>query len=188
MATEKLVTRCVEVTCAAICSPALSFLKRGMCVGSNCREYLCMCSALCRQWRKKMRRLFFKCNRVAPILKYVNQYCHPPCDWGLIDYKFRKKFFPKIKVVLYQKVGFIGIFGIEIRMLDFANRLLKIQKSVILLRPSPSSSATITVFVHPSISSILSSNRSSSRTSRRLFHTSTVSMVAHKIDGTAIAK
>lgn len=73
-------------------------------------------------------------------------------------------------------------------MRNFGNRLLEIRKSGSLLRPSLSSAATIIVSTPPSISSILSSSASSSCTSRRLFHTATVSMVAHKIDGTAIAK
>ena len=75
-------------------------------------------------------------------------------------------------------------------MLNFGNRLLKRQKSVSLLRSasSPTASATITVSTRTSIPSTLSSSVSSPYPSRRLFHTSTVGMVAHKIDGTAIAK
>jgi hypothetical protein len=72
-------------------------------------------------------------------------------------------------------------------MLKFGNRLVKPQRSirVCALSLSPSS---------PSSSSLASSTRSSylaisfSARSRRSFHTSRLSMAAHKIDGTAIAK
>ena len=75
-------------------------------------------------------------------------------------------------------------------MLNFGNRLLKGQTITLLLSASSAAaaSATITVSTRPSIPSTLSSSVASPYPSRRLFHTSTVEMVARKIDGTAIAK
>jgi hypothetical protein len=57
-------------------------------------------------------------------------------------------------------------------MLNFANRLLKAQKTVRALK-SPSSASPSLLRLAPST---------------RLFRTSALSMVAQKIDGTAIAK
>lgn len=65
-------------------------------------------------------------------------------------------------------MGFLDFRRQKSYMLIFGNRLLKARKS-------------------PSVLSSFSSY-SFSRFPRRLIHTSTLSMVAHKIDGTAIAK
>ena len=62
-------------------------------------------------------------------------------------------------------------------MLNFANRLLKLQKSIHPLSSSSSSASTIL-----GTSLFITGARS------RLFHSSFKAMVAQKIDGTAIAK